>query len=386
MPIDKTIFSHRFPSNEKLRPTQSELRTFLESPKKNGLREPQKNDLAKYTGLAKSIHAFKHQPRDSAPRECGEKMLYGVLNHSQFVKPGLQSAVEHYKYYNHLLQTLDFKKPMTFITSAEEEMGRLALRKKDNAVKLARFQEMVDDRKKMLRVLHKRWAALDEEMVNIVRYIRNNLVKVAKLCEMSMGILMNPQSSQKIEQQTVEDLKTHFKEQLRNSLRRGTVTPKNLEAVKHEVSVFSLEIASLLREDVNALMKLYDAILDHVTKIADELDGMIENIEGKLAGNLEEDREFFTRVEEVLVSLVSGYQPEVKKTILHTATAHEKVLQEKRAEMLDLLFELLQKERRSQRDRRSHSDRRRFSDRTYRGPERRSGNDRRSGEERRAYS
>lgn len=383
MPIDKTIFGHRFSSNESLRPTQAELRAFLDSPKKDGTREPQRSDLAKYAGLARSLHAFKHQQRQaSAPLDCREKMLFGVLNHSQIVRPGLQSAVEHYKYYAHALRMLDFKKPMSFIASAEEEMDRLDLKTKNSAVKLARFQEMVNVRKKMLRVLNRRWLALDEEMINIARYIRSNLSKIAKLCEIAMGILMNPQSSLKIEQQLIEDVKTHFKKQLKDSLRRGAVTSKNLETAKQDVAALSKEITLQLKEDVNALLKLYDAILDHVTKIIQEIDALLENSEGKIAGNVEADRELFSRLEQIFVSLVSDYQPEGKKTAPSAAAPHQQI-GGRREELLDLLFELLQKERRSQKDRRANKDRRRFTDRNYPKPDRRRGSDRRSGEERR---
>jgi hypothetical protein len=147
--------------------------------------------------------------------------------------------------------------------------------------------------------------------------------------------------------------------------------------------MLSKEISVLLREDVYTLTRLYEAIHDHTKKIARKIDALMAEIERKKNKRFEEDGKLFAQVEQVLVSLMSDHHFELKATEIHTETAHESILFEKRKEMLDHLFELLQKERRSSNNRRTGEDRRRFNDPDYKGPKRRSGKDRRSGKSRR---
>jgi uncharacterized protein (UPF0147 family) len=383
MTIDKSIFGLRFQSNAELHPSQEELSDFLERMKKDG-EELHGNDLATYRELLKDVQAFERQKRQGAARQdFPGKMFYGVLSHSRFVNPALKSAVEQYVYLLHALITLDFKKPTAFIRSAEEDMSRLNQKNKDHAVRLARLRSMVAERKEALETLKSRWAALAEELNNIALYIRDNLVKIEKLCEASIVVLVDFQIKQKKENQLIEDIKTHFKEHLRDSLRHGPITKKYLETVKKDVAMLSKEISVILREDVYALTRLYEAIHDHTKKIAHEIDTLMAKIKGKKDKSFGDERELFERVEQVLVSLVSEYHFELKTTEIRTETAHENILLEKRKETLDYLFELLQKERRSRSNRRTSEDRRRFKDQNRKGPERRSGKDRRSGKNRR---
>lgn len=384
MPIDKTIFGLSFRSNDVLQPTQEELRAFLESPKKEGRRELHGDDLAKYRELLNGVHAFeRRQPHIAVHQDFREKMFYGVLGHSHFVKLALKSAVEQYKYHVYALRTLDFNKPTTFIKSAEEEMGRLNPKRKEDELKLARLQGMVEERKKTLKIYRKRWAALTEELTRIAVYVRDNLVKIETLCEASIGVLADLQRNQKKERQITEDIKTHFKEHLKDRLRQGPITKQYLETVKHDVSVLSQEISSLLREEVSALTKLYETVRDHAKKIAGEVDALTAKIEIKKDRKFEDDRELFTEIEQVLVSLISDYHFELKKIDVRTETTHENFFLEKEKEMIDLLLELLQEERRSWNDRRSAGARRIVHDPNYEGHERRSGKDRRAAKNRR---
>lgn len=384
MTIDKSIFGLRFQSNAELHPSQEEIRDFLESVKKEGGHEQHGDDLAPYRELLKEVQTFERHHRQGAARQdYPGKMFYGVLSNSRFVSPALMSAVEQYKYLVHALRKLDFKKPTAFIKSAEEEMSKLNPKNKDHAVRLARLRGMVDERKETLETLKRRWAALAEELGHIALYIRDNLVRIEKLCEASIVVLVDLQIKRKKENQLIEDIKTHFKEHLKDSLRHGPITKQYLETVKKDVAVLSKEIAVILREDVYALTRLYEAIHDHAKKIAYEIDALMAKIKSKRDKSYEDDRELFAQVERVLVSLISDYRFELKTTELRTGTTHKDILIEKRKEMLGHLFELLQKERRSRSSRRTGEDRRRPSDPTYKGPERRKGKDRRSRKDRR---
>jgi hypothetical protein len=379
MMIDKSIFGLRFRSNADLQPTQEELVDFLESTKKDGRREPHSNDLATYRELLKDVQAFEnHQPHDMTRQEFRGKMFYSVLSHSRFFNPVLKSAVEEYKYFLRALIELDFKKPAVFIRSAEKEMSTLNPKNQDHAVRLSRLREMVDTRKETLVTLKRRWAELAEELSNIALYIRDNLVKIEKLCETSIVVLVDFQIKRKEENQLIEEIKTHFKEHLKDTLHHGPITKQHLETVKNDVAMLSKEISAIVREDVYALTGLYEAIHDHVKKIANEIDTLMAKIKIMKSVSFEDNRELLAQVEQALVALMSDYHFELKATEFRTVTAHKDILLEKRKEMLDHLFELLHKERRSRSNRRTREDRRRSNDPNYDGPERRSGKDRRS--------
>jgi hypothetical protein len=384
MMTDKSIFGLRFRSNAELHPTQEELSNFLESMTKEGRRERHGDDLAMYRELLKDVQAFEDNQRQGGARQDFRgKMFYGVISHSRFVNPALKSAVEQYKYFLRALIALDFNKPAVFIKTAEEEIKTLNPNNQDHAVRLARLRDMINARKETLVTLKRRWTALTEELSNIALYIRDNLVKIEKLCEASIVILVDFQITQNFENQLIEDIKTHFKEHLKDSLHRGPITKAYVETVKKDVAMLSKEISAILKEDVYALTGLYEAIHDHAKRIAREIDTLMANVKKKKGKSLEDDRELFAQGERVLVSLVSEFHLELTATAIRTETAHEDILLEKRKELLDHLFELLHKERRSRSERRTSKDRRKLQDPNYKGPERRSGKDRRSGKSRR---
>jgi len=384
MIIDKSIFGLRFRSNAELHPTQQELSGFLESMKKEGRREVHGDDLSTYRELLKDVQVFEHhQMQDSVRQDVRSKMFYGVLIHSRFVNPALKSAVEQYKYLLRTLLALDFKKPAVFIQSAEKEIRTLNPKNQDHAVRLARLRDMVDARKETLGTLKRRWAALAEELSNIALYIRDNLVKIEQLCEASIVILVDLQIKRKKEDQLIEEIKTHFKDHLKDSLHQGPITKQYLETVKKDVGILSKEISATFREDVFALTGLYEAIHDHSKKIVHEIDTLMANFRGGKEKSFEDDRVILEQIEQVLVSLISNFHFELTAAEIRTETAYKDILLEKRKEMLDYVFELLHKERRSRSNRRKGEDRRRFDDPNHKGPERRSGKDRRSKKNRR---
>jgi len=385
MTKDKSIFGLRFGSNEELSPTRAELEVFLKSPKEEGRREPHGNDLATYRELLEAVEAFEQhqQQQHASPLGFREKMFYGVLGHSHFFSPVLASEVEQFKYHLHTLLALDLKKPTAFIKSAEAEMSRLNPKKKDDAVKLARLHTMVDERKKTLETLVRRQPALVRELGDIALYLRDNLVMIEKRCETSIVVLVDLQISRKKENQMIEDIKTHFKEHLKDSLRKGPVATRYVETIKKDVAQLSKEISYMYRDDIYALTRLFETVHDHARKTAREIDTLMAKTEREENKSIEDDRGLFKKIEKVLVSLISKYHFELKPTIIRSETAHEDILLKKRKELLDHVFELLKKERRTRLDRRSAEDRRKFTGLNNSCPERRKGKDRRSGKKRR---
>src|SRR5512142_2648904 len=163
MSTDNSIFGLRFGSTPEISPSQEELDAFLRSPKKSGRKELHGHDMAPYAELLRRIRAIEQ--RAGARPDLRENMFCFVLRHSCFVNLSLKSAVEHYKYHAHALATLDFKKPKAFILAAEKEMSRL--KRREDGVRLARLQFMVEDRRKGLRVLERRRVALIGELSHI---------------------------------------------------------------------------------------------------------------------------------------------------------------------------------------------------------------------------
>jgi hypothetical protein len=242
---------------------------------------------------------------------------------------------------------------------------------------------MVDERKKMLKTLVRRRLALVRELGDIALYLRDNLVMIEKRCETSIVVLVDLQISRKKENQMIEDIKTHFKEQLMDSLLAGPVATQYVETIKKDVDQLSKEISYMFRDDIYALTRLFEAVHDHTKKTVLEIDTLMAKTERGKNKSLEDDRGLFTNIEKVLVSLISNYHFELKPAIIRSETAHEDILLKKRKELLDHVFELLKKERRARLERRSAEDRRKFTDLNNSRPERRKGKDRRSGKKRR---
>jgi len=385
MAMETSIFGLRFNSNADLNPNREELRVFLEGTAKPGSRQLHQSDLARYSGLLEGLLAFERRERpDGASQDIRAKMFYAVLDHSQFVTPGLKLAVEQFKYHFHDLASIDLVKPAAFIRTAEAEMGRLNPKKKEEAARLARLRGMVEERKRMLDELIRRRPAVAEELGNIARYVRDNLVKIEKRCKTAIAILVDPQVSQQKEKQLIDDIKERFKEQLKDSLRIGGLSRKDLEAAKRDVGVLAREVSSFLRDDVGAMVRLYEAVHDHVRQHAGEIDRILAEIGSGKNRSAAEDPSLFKNLEGILVSLVSNYRFELRTASLRSETAHEHVLHDTRRELLLRLSALLGRGRRSLRDRRTgEGDRRRSAEPSLRVPERRTGRDRRSGKNRR---
>ena len=383
MTQDRSIFGLRFGSNPSLQPTQEELRNFLESRKKDNRRESHDSDLAPYRELLEDVLSFqRHQQQGMPPQSVQQKMFYGVLGHSAFFSIALKSAVEQYKYHLNDLSSLDFKKPRAFIRSTEEAISELNANKKADAARLAKMRGMIGERIAILETLNRRWAELVEEMYHIAMYVRHNLVKIGDRCEAAIVVLVDSHIARTMENQLIEDIRAQFKEQLRNDLHYGVITRQHLENARNDIIILSKELSNIFKDDVYELTRLYEAIYDHLKKIVTEIDAVMAEINTKKNRRLEEDVDLFRKIETILVSLISDYQFDLKATDVHSKTAYESILVEKRKEMIDHLFTLLHRERRAW-NRRSREDRRKQDVLQGRDPNRRHGKERRSGKDRR---
>lgn len=384
MAKDTSIFGLRFKSNADLNPTRDELEHFLASTNKAGTREPQSSDLARYHGLIDRLREFAQGPRvDAEAQDIRDKMFYGVLGNAQFFNSALELAVGQFKYHRYLLATLDIRKTETFIKIAEQEIANLDPKKKEHADRVARLRGMVEERKQALLALKKRRADLVQEVSDIAQYIGENLVRIERHCEASIVILVGLEISQQEEKQLIQDIKDQFKDRLKDSLQHGPVSQQQLEVAKRDVAVLSREFSALVREDVYALTAMYEAVLEHARRFARSIEDLLAARRGGPDGSGQGDLAIFTELERVLVALITDYRFELKAAAVHSETAHEDVLREKRRDMLDRIFALLEQERRARSDRRRGKERRRDLPPASFPSERREGKDRRSGKIRR---
>jgi hypothetical protein len=377
MSRDDSLFGIRFGSNEELYPSKEELEAFLESPKQDGALHGK--DLERYQKLLADSLAFEKRKNQSTESiDYRERMYYAVLSHSCFLNQAVSASVEQYKYHVRSLGTLEFKKPKSFVRAAEEEIHGLDPKKREDAIRLTRLLDMTEERKSLIEQMTRVWMTVSEELLSIIVYLKDNLVKINRTCRMSLDILKDEALARNEEERLLGDIKLQFKEQLKDSLHRGAVTRQQIETVQHDVAILLKEMSALVVRDVEALKKLYEALSDHTGRAVSELDTLMTRYRNSPVREFETERDIFIKAENVLVSLVSGFHFDMYASVTRSATPYLNVLSEKRSEMLNHLLDLIRKDRRSVSDRRFASDRRKFRDPEYRGPERRGGKDRRS--------
>jgi hypothetical protein len=340
MTNDTSIFSLRFGSNAKIEPSQDELDRFLES-KKTGTRESHSADLIHYWDILAAVAGYKTTGGSGTFRE---KILYTVMDHSHFAKPALKSAVEQYKYHVNALSKIDFKKPAAFIKSAEEEIARLNPKKKEDLSRIERMRAMIEERRQTLDAQNKKWIELAEELNHIVAYISDNLSKIEKLCEKSIFILVNEQVEGKKETGLIEDIKAHFKQHLKDALHQGTIKKEDLDAAKEEVAALSKRAAEITLSDIYSMTQLYETIHDLAAGTVNEMGKLTGDIGARKHSYYDDDVELYSRVEKVLVDLLTNCSFDVKTPEIEAVTQHDELLVEKRKKMFGHLAERLQKE------------------------------------------
>ncbi len=385
MTDDKSIFGQNFKSRDSLRPGQEEITVFLERTHRDGSREVHARDLEQFRKLVKETEAFEQRGmRGQNEADLHELMRYGVLGHAQFASSALLGTMELYKYHLHALGALDFKTPASFIASAENELGRLSKKRLNDVMRMARLQEMIAERKKIVETLKRQWVELAAELRRIALYIRDNLSRIGKLCETSIVVLAETGIGQQKEKQLIEDIKNLYKVKFKEALHRGNTSRQDLENAKEELDLLTTEMSIHSREDADVLTRSYETLLEQVKRTVQELDTVLAQIEQNKSGSVLESTELFKRIERVLVSLISDCRIDPKPSGIHTDTPHAGILRNKRKEMLNYLFEQVRKERRVQKDRRSLPERRKVNKPDYGGPERRRNKERRTAGSRRS--
>ena len=379
MAIDDSIFGLRFQSNADLAPTRAELDQFLAGTNNAGSRVPRGSDLEHYHALIERVQEFEARRFTGADApDIRDRMFYGVLGLAQFFSPGLELAVGQFKYHLQQLAALDFKKPAAFIESAERELADLDQKKKEQAARQERLRIMVGERKEAIAALTKQRAELVDELGSIAQYVRENLVRIESVCEASIVILAGQQVAKGTEKQFIAALKEEFKGRLSDARQQGLVLKQDLEKAKQDFAALSRAIAALIRDDIYALTSLYEAVYEYVQRNA----GAIEGVLAKCTAG-QDDLALCRELEGVLDGLVRDFRFELKAVALSREPAYEDVLREKRREILDHLFSLLERDRRAQQDRRTHGDLRRYASPTSLASERRAAKERRSAGRRR---
>jgi len=336
MTKDNAIFGLRFVVNDDIHPSRADLQTFFDGPGK-----AHSNALARYGDLLAGVEGYQRGQHQAATSQgFQDKMVSGALSHSRFVNAALKSVVEQYLFHLHLLSSLDLKKPTTFIRSAEEEINRLS-QKKDEAIKRDRLQGMVDERKKTLDTLKKQWQARAAELSDSLKYVRDNLARVDRLCDLFGTIMMSELNNGKKEHELIEDIKTRYRERLRDFLRHGSITQEQMDAAKEEVAGLTKQLSNLVREDVQAITVVYEAVRTHIRKVYPDLDNAAKAIEQKGHASIDEDVMLYTQAAGHLLSLISDLHVELKPIEISSGKEQDALLLEERRAMLDYLLDLL---------------------------------------------
>lgn len=337
------IFGLRFKSNESLQPGAAELAAFLDGPREPGKPERHRDDLAAYVRFLERIEAYEAgNKQGTGAGSFGERMFLGVLSHCRFFTPALRIAVEEYKFHHHQLGLLDFRKPLAFIRSAEAETGKLNPKKKDDQQRIERFQAMIEQRRRDLDALAHRRAMRAGELYHIAVYVQENLVRIRQLGEAAIGRLAELQVGGQKRDQLVEDLKAHFKDQVRIRLLSGPVTKEYLEALKTEVADLTQALSRLMLEDLYAVTGIYEQLHDHVQQHTAELEKHLPKADAARKRNDERGWEAFSAIGKALVALVGRF-PAAPAAAPPSGGegGHAALLMEKRREMLDHVLDLL---------------------------------------------
>jgi hypothetical protein len=374
-----TIFGARVASRKDLQPTPEELGAFLEQMKKQGTLMPLVKGLARLRLLLVDIDAFEQRRRlDPGQLDLHDRMVFGVLLHTRFINENLLQAVTLFHYHLRTLASLDLESPLEFIVAAERTMKKLNRKKIDHALRMVRLSEMIQERKKMIADIEAHRAELITELRSIAWYVQDNLVAMEMLCRKAIVILVEIGLEKQKESELIEAIRKQFKKELSASIGVRQLTADAVTKAKHVVDRLTQKLSRLIRDDVYHLSQLYEVVHDHMQVAAKELGGFLTGATGVQGNRGQDSIEFFQRIGEVLVSLVTSYPRELKpyKSVVDT-TANALVL-EKRREMVDYLLEQVGIERRRRSDRRTTQERRKLQEPNYGGSERRVLRDRRT--------
>lgn len=341
--MDTSLFGLRFQSNPELHPDPGDLAAFLRSPRPTGGKGLRQDDLAFFTGYLERVEAYeKGATRGLAGGDLNDRMLLGVLSHTQFFRPSFRLAIEEYLYHHHQVLALDFDKPEKFVRSAEEELGRLSSKRKEDQQKSTRLQVLIEQRKKDLETLAKRRHVLATELCLIAAYVRDNVAKVLQRCEGAITGLAKLQVDGKKKEQLIEDLKAHFKDEVRERRQMGAVTTEYLETLKAEVAQLSQRLARQVLGDIHVMTGVYEELHEHAKKNAGLLKDLIARVDQARKPDAYRNNRPFAEIERVLVALISEFRPAVKAAAPEgNGERQGDLLTRLRREMLDHIFALL---------------------------------------------
>ncbi len=382
MASDKSIFYLPFEPDRNLQPKPEQINEFLESRGKDVGKGLHGEDLAYYRRLLARVDAFgQAQQQDAKGRDLHNQMVYAVLRYSRFADHNLLSAVELFQYHLHTLKlkSNDFSTTTSFIRSAGRTLSKLNRDKITDVLRMVRLQEMINERNKIIEKLKLPSLALIAELCRIALYIHGTLAEIIKRCQASIVMLLDPNVIRKKEKQIIDELKGRPKK----ALLAGKIAKQDLERAIREVNLISGKMSFVVREDINMLKVLYEALQGRLRKTVQVIEAPLAEINCKKNRSIEELQQFFSEVEHALVSLLSTHHLEQLAPDIRIEAAYKKIITKKREEMLGYLFEILPKGLRTQPDRRSSKARRKFNETNYQGPSRRSGRDRRTGNDRR---
>jgi hypothetical protein len=345
--MDTSIFGLRFKSNEALQPDAVNIAAFLSLPRTPGAKETHRDVFENFSHYQDLVAQSENGSYAGLGRQdFGERILLGVLSHTRFFQPALRIAIEEYLYHHHQLLQLDFNKPEKFIRSAMDELGRLNPKKREDQQKMARLQVMLDQRKADLESLTMQRRMLIGELCHIAAYVRDNIVKVQQLCEDSIASLARLQVGGKKTEQLIEDIKEHFKGEVRDRRQMGAVTPDYLETVKAEVAELSQLLKRQVLEDIFVVTGAYESFFEHAKRHAALLTDLTARAEQSRRNDKVRDDRVFTEIERVLITLVTECRPAMKPSARTEAAArHEDLLRDRRREMIDYVFILLKDQR-----------------------------------------
>lgn len=187
---------------------------------------------------------------------------------------------------------------------------------------------------------------LTGELCHIAVYVRDNIVMVQQLCEDAIARLVKLQVGGEKTGQLIEDIKALFKDQVREHRQLGTVTPEYLESVKAEVAQLSQRLTQLVLGDIAAVAGMFEELYEYAKKNSALLSELIGRAERAWKDGTVRDNQAFTRLERVLVALISEFRPDVKAPAQAGAgERHGDLLRDRRREMLDHIFQTLREQR-----------------------------------------
>jgi hypothetical protein len=373
------IFIPRVSPKQGLLPTPEELSAFFEQQKKEGYLVTLINGISKVRIMLVDIDAFEHRRKlEPDLQDLRERMVFGVLRHTRFVNDELLAAVAQFEYQLHALVACDFESPTEFIANAEKTMRKLKRSKLDHVMRMARLTEMIEERKNMLIGLGVRWTALTGELRHIVDYVRENLLRIERLCKKSIVVLVEIGLGKKKESELIEEIREQFLRDFKNTAGIRQMTADDLHKAQAVCDRLAKRLSEMMRDDQFSLSWLYEKIHDRAKSLIADLDGLLRELAHLKADQRREALLLYQNIGQVLISLVADFPAELRPGKVDVGATRNAILMEKRRDMINYLLDQAGLERRERSDRRARQERRKVSDLNYSGPERRANRERRT--------